>query len=150
MKLGGVVESVNVSDERGTPKRPVGSRRLVEGFGLEGDAHGGSWHRQVSLLAAESLERMKRTGTPAEAGRFGENITIRGIELVGMEVGERLRVGERVVLEITQVRKHPDDPTGVFYYEEGERLPLDVVFARVVEPGEIEAGNAVEIVGESR
>jgi len=140
------VISVNVSENRGTPKRDVGSRKVVAGFGLEGDAHGGDWHRQVSLLASESMERMKRAGTMAEPGLFGENLTTEGVDLIGLQVGDWLEVGEEVVLEVTQVRKSQDDPTAVYFMEEWRRLPLDVVFATVVEEGTVSRGDSVMVV----
>lgn len=142
----GTVVSVNVSDTRGVPKERVDGIEVAEGFGLEGDAHGGDWHRQVSLLAEESLERMKRAGTRAEPGLYGENVTTRGIELVNLEVGASLRLGREVVLEVTQIRKSIDDPTAV-YYREGDRdLPLDVVFASVVRGGSVAPGDEVEVI----
>ena len=138
--------SVNVSEKRGTPKRDVGRRKVVAGFGLEGDAHGGDWHRQVSLLAEESLDRMSRAGSDAAPGLFGENLTTRGVDLVGLQVGDKLKVGEEVVLEVTQVRKALDDPTAVYYYQDGQRLPLDVVFAMVVADGQVSRDDTVEVV----
>ena len=145
MRKGRVV-SVNVSENRGTPKSDVGSRKVVAGFGLEGDAHGGDWHRQVSLLARESMERMKRAGTMAEPGLFGENLTTEGVDLVGLQVGDRLEVGKDVVLEVTQVRKSQDDPTAVYFMEKCWRLPLDVIFATVVEEGTVSRGDPVMVV----
>ena len=140
--------SVNVAESRGTPKIDVGRRQVIAGFGLEGDAHGGDWHRQVSLLAEESIQRMERAGTRAGPGLAGENLTTRGVDLVGLRVGDRLEVGGEVVLEVTQIRKSLDDPTAVYFVEDGRRLPLDVIFATVVEEGTVSRGDPVTVVAD--
>lgn len=142
----GIVVSVNVSENRGTPKNHVGSSRVVYGFGLEGDAHGGDWHRQVSLLSEESIESMRRAGTEAYPGRFAENITTSGIAMVELPVGTRIRLGSEVVLEITMIRKAEDDPTAVYYYDAGVKKPLDVVFARVDVPGVVSRGDPITVL----
>lgn len=141
----GTVQSVNISDKRGVPKDRVGTALLIAGHGLEGDAHAGKWHRQVSLLALESIEKMQETGFEIYPGMIGENLTTSGIEVVALPVGTRLKVGSETVLEITQVRKAMDDPTAVFYYEDGEKKPLDVVFASVESGGHVSNGDEIEV-----
>jgi len=142
------VISVNVSESRGTPKNDVGRRKVVAGFGLEGDAHGGDWHRQVSLLAEESIDRMRAKGLEVGPGAFGENMTTRGIALASLPVGKRLRVGETVVLEVTQIGKECSEPCAI-YYKVGECvMPGEGVFARVLEGGKVSRGDEIVLPGD--
>jgi molybdopterin adenylyltransferase len=103
MKSGEVV-AICVSCKRGIQKKNVESAMLVAGWGIEGDAHAGNWHRQVSLLAVESVEKIRRKGVEVGPGSFAENITTRGLNLSALAVGQRLRIGE-AELEITQIGK---------------------------------------------
>ena len=98
------VVSVNISEKKGTVKHPVPEIRLRMHHGIEGDAHAGDWHRQVSLLAEESVDTMRSLGLDLEPGVFAENINTSGIELKTLPVGTRLAVGE-TVLEVTQIGK---------------------------------------------
>jgi len=142
----GKVISVNVSDNTGESKHDVGRRKVVAGFGLEGDAHGGDTHRQVSLLAEESIDRMRVKGLDVGPGAFGENMTTRGIDLASLPVGERLGVGEAVVLEVTQIGKECSKPCAI-YYKVGECvMPGEGVFARVLEGGEIARGDEIVVL----
>lgn len=143
----GKVLSVNVSENTGESKHNVGRRKLIEGFGLEGDAHGGDTHRQVSLLAEESIDGMRAKGLEMAPGAFGENMTTRGIDLASLTVGERFRVGETVVLEVTQIGKECHQPCAI-YYEVGYCImPGEGVFARVIEGGEAAVGDEIKAVG---
>ncbi len=142
----GQVISVNVSEDTGESKHDVGHRKVIAGFGLEGDAHGGDWHRQVSLLAEESIDRMRVKGLEVGPGAFGENMTTRGIDLASLPVGERLGVGETVVLEVTQIGKECSKPCAI-YYKVGECvMPGEGIFARVLEGGEIARGDEIKII----
>ena len=104
MDLKGTVRAVCISPARGTEKRPVERAVLIRGHGIEGDAHAGNWHRQISLLANESVDKMREKGLTLEAGDFAENILTEGVALRTLPVGTRLRVGE-TLLEITQIGK---------------------------------------------
>ena len=100
----GRVVAVCVSEHKGERKRNVGAGRMIAGHGLEGDAHAGNWHRQVSLLAIESIERMRARGLEVGPGDFAENITTEGLELLRLPVGTLLRIGTAIV-EVSQIGK---------------------------------------------
>ena len=101
----GIVIAVCISKEKGTIKHDVGKATIVDGYGLKDDAHGGPWHRQVSLLSEASIQKMADKGLKVFPGIFAENITVRGIDLPKLPVGIWLRIGEEVVLEVTQIGK---------------------------------------------
>jgi MOSC domain-containing protein YiiM len=101
----GRILAVNTSKTKGTQKKNVGHVDIVEGFGIKDDAHGGSWHRQVSLLAQESVDKIKERGLDIDFGDFAENITTQGLDLVELPIGTRLRIGSSVLLEVTQKGK---------------------------------------------
>ena len=100
----GKVVAVCISENKGERKTPVQAVELRENHGIVGDAHAGDWHRQVSLLASESIAKMRSLGLDVDSGDFAENITTSGIELVSLPIGTRLRVGE-TELEVTQIGK---------------------------------------------
>jgi molybdopterin adenylyltransferase len=138
------VVSVNVSTEKGTVKEPVDAID-IDAHGIVGDAHAGPWHRQISLLAQESIDRfsekMKRDFPP---GVFAENITTRGIDLSGVRLLDRFRIGE-VELEITQIGKKCHGDNCAVYREVGKCvMPKEGIFCRVLRPGTIRAGNRVD------
>src|SRR4030065_2745639 len=101
----GKVLAVNISDDKGTKKTNVQKCALLKDFGLKGDAHAGPWHRQVSLLANESIEKMKAMGLDVGYGDFAENITTEGIDLVRLPIGTVIHIGNTVILEVTQIGK---------------------------------------------
>ena len=98
----GKVVSINVSDKKGVPKSPVKEAALLEGHGIQGDAHSGDWHRQVSLLALESIKKMQRRGLEVKPGDFAENITTEDIDLLGLPVGTKIALGAAIEAEVTQ------------------------------------------------
>src|SRR4030065_946379 len=101
----GKVLAVNTSEDKGTKKTNIGSCTLLKDFGLKGDAHGGPWHRQISLLANESIQKMKAMGLKVGYGDFAENITTEGIDLVNLPIGTTIRIGQDVLLRVTQIGK---------------------------------------------
>ncbi|MCK4507979.1 MAG: MOSC domain-containing protein, partial [Desulfuromonadales bacterium] len=119
---------------------------LQEGFGLVGDAHGGDWHRQVSLLAIESIDKMRAAGLDVGPGDFAENLTTRGIELYSLPIGTRFRVGARVLLEMTQIGKECHDRCAIYHQAGDCVMPKEGVFAIVLEGGPVKTGDAVEIL----
>lgn len=143
----GKIVSVNTSEETGVKKEDVGGCLAVEGLGLEGDAHAGDWHRQVSLLAVESIDRMRLAGLDVWPGDFAENITTQGMELVSLPVGARLRLGEDVVLEVTQIGKECTKPCAIYYKAGDCVMPREGIFAVVVTGGEVSAGDDINVVG---
>ncbi|MCR4399174.1 MAG: MOSC domain-containing protein [Firmicutes bacterium] len=144
----GRIVAVCRSDEKGTRKRDIGSGVLVEGFGLEGDAHGGGWHRQVSLLSLDGIEEMRRLGLDVGPGDFAENLTVEGLDLSSLPVGTRLRVGEAVI-EVTQIGK--DCHVGCDIFRKVGRciMPREGIFAKVVAGGRVNNGDPVVVVGEN-
>jgi molybdenum cofactor synthesis domain-containing protein len=141
----GRIISVNVADTKGVRKRPVPAITLLEGHGAEGDAHAGPWHRQVSLLANESIEKMKPSCPSVEPGAFGENITTDGIRVYDLAVGSRMRVGE-ALLEVTQIGKVCHDRCAIFREAGDCVMPREGIFARVVEGGEVRAGDGMTLL----
>src|SRR5512137_938823 len=95
----GVILATCISERRGTPKRAVSSVQLRRGHGMEGDAHAGSWHRQLSLLADESIAEIRRAGLAVEPGAFGENLITSGVDYAELAPGRRFRVGPDAVLQ---------------------------------------------------
>ena len=141
----GRVIAVCTSTRKGIPKSDVGSGVLQEGFGLAGDAHGGDWHRQVSLLSIEQIRTMQDKGLDVGPGSFAENITTEGFALELVKVGDRIRVGRSVVLEVTQIGKECHTRCAI-YHTIGECImPEQGVFTRVVSGGPIEVGDSIEL-----
>jgi molybdopterin adenylyltransferase len=137
------VVSVNISERTGTRKRPVSEVQVLVGFGVEGDAHGGDWHRQVSLLAHESIDKARKTGITLSPGDFAENITTSGIHLWSLPIGTRLRVGAEVELEITQIGKECHQKCAIYYQAGDCIMPREGIFARVLEEGAIADGDPI-------
>jgi MOSC domain-containing protein YiiM len=141
------VVAVCTSKEKGERKTDVGQAELQEGFGLVGDAHGGDWHRQVSLLAIESIDKMRAAGLDVGPGDFAENLTTQGVNLYTLPVGTRLRVGDSVLLEMTQIGKECHDRCAIYHQAGDCVMPREGVFATVVNGGQVKAGDRLEILG---
>jgi len=142
------VVSVNISDRVGEKKNNVHDCPVVVGHGLEGDAHAGGWHRQVSLLAVESIDRMRSEGADVWPGDFAENITVQGMDLVSLPLGAKLRVGEDVVLEITQHGKECHRGCAIRELAGDCVMPREGVFATVLEGGRAAVGDEVRLLEE--
>ena len=128
--------SINISERTGEQKKPVDSAVLRENHGIEGDAHAGDWHRQVSLLAEEDIDTMRGRGIELGYGDFAENITTRGIDLGALPIGARLSLGP-AVLEVTQIGKECHQGCAIFQAVGDCVMPRRGVFTRVVTGGEI-------------
>lgn len=139
------VVAVCISQNKGERKTPVESIELCENHGVVGDAHAGDWHRQVSLLAIESIAKMQALGLDVTTGDFAENITTSGIELVTLPVGTRLSLGE-TLLEVTQIGKECHTRCAIYYQAGDCVMPKEGVFARVLKGGVVLPGSSVEIV----
>jgi MOSC domain-containing protein YiiM len=139
----GRVLAVSVSAEKGVPKTNVGQVRLIENWGIEGDAHAGDWHRQVSLLSIESIATIRALGLEVQPGDFAENITTQDVDLAAVRVGDRLMVGE-CVLEITQIGKVCHARCSIYARVGDCVMPREGLFARVVRGGMVRAGDAVK------
>ncbi len=144
--MDGKVLSINISEAKGTPKKAINPGTMIEDFGFEGDAHAGKWHRQVSLLAKESIEKAK--GMPTDGlchGVFAENITTEGITLYTLPVGTQLKVGE-CVIEITQIGKECHEGCAISKLVGQCVMPREGVFARVIKGGKVYADDGIEII----
>ena len=137
--LKGVIKAVCISEAKGTVKRPVAEARLIADFGLEGDAHAGRWHRQVSLLSAEQVEAFNARGGAAAIGDFGENILVSGLDLRKLPVGSLLRAGE-VVLKLSQIGKECHSHCEIFQRVGDCIMPREGVFATVEQGGVLRSG----------
>ena len=134
------------SQSKGEAKKAVDEVRLLENHGLEGDAHAGDWHRQVSLLAEEKIDEMRALGLELEFGAFGENLVVRGLDTDSLEVGQRLRI-EAVLLEVTQLGKECHTPCAIFHQVGRCIMPDAGIFCRVLQGGALRAGAPIALEG---
>ena len=138
------VEAVCTSEKKGMVKRAQPRVVLKTNWGMEGDAHAGDWHRQVSLLAGESIDVVKRILPSLKNGAFAENIITRGIDLTSLKLGDCLRVGDAVILQITQIGKECHNSGCAIKKATGDCImPREGLFARVIRGGEARAGDAI-------
>jgi molybdenum cofactor synthesis domain-containing protein len=138
--LEGGIAAVCVSERTGTPKRAVPTVELRAGHGIVGDAHAGSWHRQLSLLAAEEIDRMRALGLELEHGAFGENVVTTGIDLAALAIGRRVRLGARAVVQVTQHGKECHTRCAIYHQTGDCIMPTHGLFARVLRGGSLAAG----------
>ena len=131
------------------PKSNVDAANLIEDFGVEGDAHAGKWHRQVSFLSSESIESAKSQGLDVTFGDFAENIASTGIDWKTLPLGTRVRLGESVLVEITQIGKECHNKCAIYYKAGDCIMPREGVFARVLEDGKIRCGDEIHIESRS-
>ena len=128
----GKVIAVCISEKKGTQKAVVPSVKLVPDWGIEGDAHAGKWHRQVSLLALEKIEAFRERGAEVDFGAFGENIIVEGFDLRNLPVGTRFRIGD-ALLELTQIGKECHDHCAIYQQVGDCIMPREGVFTEVIE-----------------
>lgn len=142
------IRSVNTSARKGTRKAPVpsGHDRVIEQYGLESDAHAGHWHRQVSLLAEESILAAKERGLDVKDGDFGENITTEGLNLHTLPLGTQLKLGPEVLIEISQIGKVCHTRCAIYYLAGDCIFPHEGIFGVVLHGGEVHVGDAIEVV----
>lgn len=137
------------SKKKGMKKTPVTVGKFRKQFGMVGDAHADEkWHRQVSLLAQESVEKMRKLGVEVGPGDFAENLTTEGIELVILPIGTRLSVGKDVILEVSQIGKECHTHCAIFQQIGTCVMPTEGIFTRVLKGGSIKAGDSIQIIGE--
>jgi MOSC domain-containing protein YiiM len=141
----GKVLAVNISEEKGTKKTNIQSCTLLKDFGLKGDAHAGPWHRQVSLLANESIEKMRAMGLDVGYGDFAENITTEGIDLVHLPIGTTIQIGNSVILRVTQIGKECHERCAIYYQVGDCVMPKEGIFAEVITEGEVKVGDEILI-----
>ncbi len=134
--------SINISSKKGTAKKPIEKAHLLVNHGVEGDAHAGNHHRQVSLLGIESIKAMEEQGYNISCGCFGENITTEGITLYELPIKSILKIND-VVLEVSQIGKICHRPCKI-YYDVGKCImPKQGIFAKVIKGGEIKVGENI-------
>ena len=142
------VEAVCTSHKKGIVKREQQKIELRENFGIENDAHAGDWHRQVSLLAGESIDTVKETLPTLKNGAFAENIITRGIDLTQLAIGNRLKIGNSIILEITQIGKECHNNGCAIKKATGNCImPKEGLFAIVVAGGSIASADEIQVMG---
>jgi len=140
-----VVTAVCISEKKGVQKRAVPEITIKKNYGIEGDAHAGDWHRQISLLGEESVDKLRHHFPDLPAGAFAENILTRGIILYELPIGTKLRVGE-TLLQVTQIGKECHTSCAIRRVTGDCVMPREGIFAIVLEEGTVKAGDPVEIV----
>ncbi len=141
--------AVNISEKKGTPKKSIQEGVLIENFGLEGDAHAGKWHRQISLLGIESIEKAKGMRTDGLChGIFAENLTTEGIELYTLPIGTKLKIGSEAILEVTQIGKECHEGCAVSKLVGQCVMPKEGIFAKVIQGGAVRPEDEIKILNE--
>ncbi|MEW9121164.1 MAG: MOSC domain-containing protein [Thermotaleaceae bacterium] len=142
------VIAINISEMKGVPKRTIDEGCFEVDHGLVGDAHAGNWHRQVSLLGNESIEKMKAIGIEGLCtGKFAENITTEGIELWKLPVGTKLQIGE-TVQEVTQIGKECHTKCAIFHQVGNCVMPTEGIFTKVLKSGKIKTNDLIKVIEE--
>ena len=142
----GKILSVNIADRKGRKKSNVGCGLLIEDFGLQADAHAGTEIRQVSLLATESIEKIRAKGLNVQYGDFAENLTTEGIDLPSLPIGAKLKIGADVLMEVTQIGKICHDRCHIFFTVGDCVMPREGIFAKVLAGGQVKIGDSIEVV----
>jgi len=141
----GEIVSINISIKKGEQKIPVEFANVTN-KGLEGDAHSGDWHRQISLLSEKSIDKMRGKGVEIHYGDFAENITIKNLDLTGVQVGQRISIGNEVLLEVTQIGKECHQGCAIRDAVGDCVMPKEGIFAKVIMIGNIKVGDAVILI----
>lgn len=141
----GHIRGICISEKKGTQKHEVPEAVLVEDWGIEGDAHAGNWHRQVSLLGLEQIENFRAAGAEVDFGAFGENLIVDDFHFRELPVGTRLEIGD-VILEMTQIGKECHSHCQIYKKMGDCIMPREGVFAKVIRGGKIRLGDEVIIV----
>jgi MOSC domain-containing protein YiiM len=146
-KIYGKILAVNISQKKGEKKENIVCGLFIKNLGLKDDAHAEIGIRQVSLLAKESIEKIRAKGLDVQYGDFAENLTTEGIDLPSLPIGTRLKVGSKVLLEVTQIGKVCHDRCNIFYTVGDCVMPREGIFAKVLVGGEIKVDDRIEITG---
>ena len=144
--MGGIIIAVCTSPEKGMRKKNIGQGELVVRHGLQGDAHAGPWHRQVSLLAMESIQKMIDKSLDVGPGDFAENITTEGIDLLTFPVGTKLKLGDQVVGEVTQIGKKCHTGCAIFQQIGDCVFPREGIFIQILTGGMVKVGDKIELI----
>jgi len=140
------IVSIAISKRKGTRKAQIDQASLIQNHGLEGDAHAGPWHRQVSFLASESIEESKKKGCDVTFGDFAENIATSGINWQKVPVGTLIHLGDSGIVKITQIGKECHKKCAIYYLSGDCIMPREGIFGRVLKGGKIHRGDLVRII----
>ena len=141
----GEIIAVSISLKKGVKKTNIPSGKLVENHGLKDDAHAGDWHRQISLLARESIAKIRQKGLDVNPGDFAENITTEGIRLWELPVGTRMKLGDQAIAEVTQIGKECHDRCAIFHQVGDCVMPREGIFVKILETGEVKPGDIIQV-----
>ncbi len=142
----GKVVAINTSDKKGMRKKPIKEALIKADYGIEGDAHASSgWHRQISLLALESIKKMQALGLNVKPGDFAENITTEGLNLLELPIGTKMKVGE-VEMEVSQIGKECHTRCAIYYQAGDCVMPKEGIFVKVIKGGKIKEGDKIDII----
>jgi MOSC domain-containing protein YiiM len=144
----GKVVSINISSKKGMRKKPVEEAEIITDHGIKDDAHAsGTWHRQISLLALESIKKMQDLGLKVKPGDFAENITTEGIDLIKLPVGTRMKIGD-VEAEVSQIGKECHTRCAIYYQAGDCVMPKEGIFVKVLKGGKIKVGDKISVSGD--
>lgn len=145
--MNGKVVSINISEKKGVRKKPVGEAFIDANFGIVGDAHASSeWHRQVSLLAIESVRKMQALGLDVKPGDFAENITTEGLDLPSLPVGTAVAIGGEVLGEVSQIGKECHTRCAIYHQAGDCVMPKEGIFIRIARGGRVRVGDDVRVL----
>jgi MOSC domain-containing protein YiiM len=142
-----LIHAISISETKGVRKDNVPSAILRPDHGIENDAHAGTWHRQVSLLAKESIEKMIAKGLAVGPGDFAENITTEGVDLVSLPIGHQMRLGNEVLVEVTQIGKVCHDRCAIYYQAGDCVMPREGIFVKVLNGGTVSVDDSISMPG---
>lgn len=144
----GFLRAISISSRKGIQKTNVSTAQVVENFGILGDAHAGKWHRQISILAMESIDKMKEAGLDnLKPGDFAENLTTEFLSLPDINIGSKIKIGDSVLLEVTQIGKECHNKCAIFKAVGDCVMPREGIFAKVIFGGTIKVNDIIEIIG---
>ena len=143
----GIIRGICISEKKGTQKHEIPQAELKTEWGIEGDAHAGKWHRQVSLLGLEQIEEFRARGAEVDFGAFGENLIVEGYHFRELPIGSRFQVGD-VLLEMTQIGKECHSHCQIYQVMGDCIMPREGVFARVLQGGTIRKGDSITLLSE--
>lgn len=146
MMTNGKIIAISKSEKKGQKKHNIESANLIVDHGMEGDAHAGNWHRQISLLGIASIEHMKAQRADVKPGDFAENITVEGLVLYEIPVGTKVKIGDEAILEITQIGKECHQGCAIMQQVGSCIMPTQGIFAKVLHNGTIRVGDEVQLI----
>jgi len=141
----GKIIAISISEKKGQKKHNIEEAELIVDYGMKGDAHAGNWHRQISLLGVASIDLMRAKGANVQPGDFAENITVEGIVLYELPIGTQLSIGEKAVLEVTQIGKECHSGCEIQKQVGSCIMPTQGIFGKVIKPGIIRTGDIVTV-----